>query len=225
MAMPETMRTPNDLDLVVSQEAYGYLRTMSGWTEVPAPSGEPLLTNGVYTIGTTWPPATYQELKERSWQSPQGIAVASLPDIYSWKQRRADPKDIADMELIRSRLHDPAQGTLSPDIMWHEIEAVRSTLPEHLQQAPEAIPALLLAANGLHTIATIYGDPRIGQINEIVGNLERPDYHAVAAYHNGFGLIDDLHLLQEHLTAIGATDEERLLAMAADANSDSVYGK
>jgi len=73
-------------------------------------------------------------------------------------------------------------------------------------------------------VYTLYGHPQIGQVNQIIGDLELPEYQVPAAYHNGFGLIDDARRLQEHLSAVNAPAGDHLLGLAIDPYTDSIYG-
>jgi len=220
----DTSRNPHDIDLAVPDDAFAYLRSSQGWTETQQPDGSPRLTNGIFDVGTGWSDVTHSELKERSWTSPEGLVVAGLPDISAYKQARHSEKDQQDLEALRARLHNPQLPPLSSRVMAHEVKAVRACLPEAVQDDPEAQTALLLAASGLHTIYTLFGHPGIRRVGQIVGSLELAEYGVPAAYHNGFGVVQDLRQLQNHLTNIGASPQDRLVALAADASSDAVYG-
>ncbi|HEX9153227.1 MAG TPA: hypothetical protein VF809_00220 [Candidatus Saccharimonadales bacterium] len=220
MALGGDSRAPCDVDIALPPEAVAYLRSQEGWEE---DNGS--LRNGEYDIGPGWGDQSYESLKERSWETESGIKVASLSDVVSWKTwERGDAKDMADIEEIRGRLLDPTKPPLPSRVIKDEIEIARAVLPEHLRDDPNAQVAIELAANGLATVRALYGDDRIGRPNRIVGDLERPDHLVVATYHNGFGLPDDMRTLQQHMDNIGATDEQRLRAMVADAYSDIVYG-
>jgi hypothetical protein len=153
------------------------------------------------------------------------VKVASLSDVISWKTwERGTPKDLEDVDAIRSRLLDPAKPPLPGRVIADEIAIARSCLPEDVQNHPDAQVAIELAANGLATVRALYGDDRIGRPNQIVGDLERPEYGVLATYHNGFNLPDDMRALQRHMGNIDATPEQRFAAMEADTYSDIVYG-
>jgi hypothetical protein len=219
-ALGDDMRPPRDIDLTVSPGAYTYLREQPGWEEVGG-----TVSDGVFDIGTNWGRATRGELTERSWETEEGVRVASLPDVVAWKTwERGDPKDVADVEAIRDRLLDPSKPPLPDKVIADEIAIARSCLPENLRDSPDAQVAIELAANGLATVRTLYGDDRIGRPGRIVGELELPEYGVIAAYHNGFDLPDDMRTLQRHMDNTGASSEERYAAMAADTYSDADYG-
>jgi hypothetical protein len=220
MALGGDSRTPRDVDIALPPEAVAYLRGQGGWEE---DCGS--LRNGVYDVGSSWGDQPYESLKGRSWETESGIKVASLSDVVSWKTwGRGNEKDMADVAEIRGRLLDPTKLPLSSRMIQDEIEIARAVLPERLRDDPNAQVAIELAANGLATVRALYGDDRIGRPNRIVGDLEKPSHNVVATYHNGFGLPSDMRTLQRHMDNIGATDEQRLRAMVADAYSDIVYG-
>lgn len=225
MALQGGVRQPRDIDLIVSPEAHAYLRNQPDWEPV-TPATSDLLKNGVYEVGTNgWDNLPYEDLRARSWQTADGVKVASLSDVVSWKTwERGTPKDIADVEAIRNRLLDPTKPPLPNNVIADEIAIAWSCLPEDLRDHPDAQVAIELAANGLATVRALYGDDRIGRPNHIVGELELPEYKVVALYHNGFGLPDDMRTLQRRMTNIGASDEQRLEALAADPYTDIEYG-
>lgn len=222
-ALPELGRHPQDIDLTISEDAYRHLRQQSGWEEVEGPSG-PRILKDQFDVGIGWGDATAEELKERSWQTPEGVRIAGLADVYTWKQSRGMEKDERDTAAIRERLQDPAQGPLPSHLTEHEREAIREALPEHLRDSPDAQQMIELAANGLAITSILYGDRRIGKVNQIIGDIEKPNYNVAATYHNGFDTVEDVALLQQHLDNIGASDEEHLLGAAGETYSDASYG-
>lgn len=222
-ALPELGRHPQDIDLTVTVDVYRHLREQPGWQEAQG-SDRPRILKDQFDVGIDWGDSTTEDLKQRGWQMPDGTHVASLADVYSWKQLRGMDKDERDTEAVRERLQDPKQGLLPSHLIEHEYEAVREALPERLRDNPDAQQMIELAANGLAITSILYGDQRIGKVNQIIGEVEKPDYNVAATYHNGFGTAEDAARLQEHLENIGATDEEHLLATAAETYSDAAYG-
>jgi len=223
LALPG-FREPNDTDLALSEGAFSYLHSQPDWQEVTDPGGATRLLKDGFDVGVGWGPTNFEDLKARSWRTPDGLQVAGLPDVYAYKQRRESDLDVYDMTAIRERLHDPAQAPLLARLIPHEVAVARGCLPEELQDDPDAQDAILLAANGMHIVYTLYGHPQIGQANQIVGDVEAPEYQVPATYHNGFGLVDDMQRLQQHLKAIKAPIEDRLLGLAIDPYTDAVYG-
>lgn len=73
-------------------------------------------------------------------------------------------------------------------------------------------------------MTTLYGDPATGRLGRIIGDLERPEFAVLAGYHHGGGLLDAVTALHQHLTRCGASIDDVLDAIAADAYSDAVYG-
>lgn len=219
-------RGPRDTDVALPRGAFEYLRAQGGWEEIVGDDGEvsvirrPGLDVGIGWGGT----ADYEGLRARSWQTGSGLRVAGLPDVYAYKQRRRSDGDMQDMQTIRDRLQGPDSSPLAARFIPHEVAAARACLPEELQDDPEAELAVLLAANGLHIVRTLYGHPQIDQANQIVGDLERPEFNVPATYHNGFGLEQDAMRLQAHMRNIGAPAHDRRLALAIDPYTDAFYG-
>ncbi|MET9031205.1 hypothetical protein ABZW96_37360 [Nocardia sp. NPDC004168] len=219
------LRGSHSLDLVVPEAAYRYLREQPGWSEVRFAGEYRMLRHGdlEVSIKRGHEPG-HRELASRAWRTPEGIQVAGLADVYAFKQARRLPKDVTDIALIRARLLDPNQPPLTGHVLQREIQAVRSFLPDTALNHPDAGVAVRLAAHGKYITSTLHGDPGVGQVNQIIGDLELPEYRVPATYHNGFGLAEDGRLLQQHLGNIGASPHERLDAAAADTYSDAVYG-
>ncbi|OQS16362.1 hypothetical protein B0T36_06320 [Nocardia donostiensis] len=213
------------LEVSVTEDAYRYLREQPGWSHTQAADGTPRLVDGNMSIGMGWDAGpSHPDLFGRSWTTPEGIHVASLPDVYAVLQERGSPQDLLDAAAIRHRLLDPTQPPLPAPMLAREMDTIRSILPAEALDHPDADIAVRLGANGMHIASTLYGDPAVGRANQIIGDLELPGYRVPATYHNGFGLAEDGRLLQEHLGNIGARPHERLDAAAADTYSDSVYG-
>ncbi|MEU7631667.1 hypothetical protein AB0C34_17015 [Nocardia sp. NPDC049220] len=124
---------------------------------------------------------------------------------------------------IRDRLLDP-HNPLPEAVLTPQIAALRTALPASVLDHPGAHQAVVLAARGLHIVTTLYGDPATGQLGRIIGDLERPEFAVLAAYHHGGGLLDAITALHQHLTRCGASIDDILDAIAAEAYSDAVYG-
>lgn len=224
-SMPEVVSMPDQVNVSLSEGAYRALREQDGWIEVAGAQGYTLQNaNLQLTAGMGWEHATHDQLLSRSWTIRNGLGVASLSDTYAAQQHRASEKDLHITEAIRKRLQDPEAVPTEKRQLAYEQAQVRLALPEYLHDHEDAEVAIHLAANALHAVGVQYGDARIGRVNQIIGELELPEYGVSAMYHNGFGTVEDLGMLQRHLTNIHATDEERLIALVADAYSDSVYG-
>jgi hypothetical protein len=241
----QPFRQPYDIDIVVSEGVFRHLRAQHpDWQESQFLEGAPRLRGDNYDIGLAWwyPPqhsayqkVGYEKLRERGWRTQAGITVASLADVSAWKGARNSSQDRKDLAFLQAELHSSTHGPLPWHTMPYEIAAIKSILPEHLQQDPEAQNAIWLAASGLHTVSTLYGHRSIGRANQIIGELELPSYNVAATYHNGFGLLDDLQRLQQHFDTVNAADlqqgrpltfgtQDQLDGLAADAYSDAVYG-
>lgn len=222
-ALAGAMRPPNDMDVSVSEDGFRHLRAQ-GWSERRFPDGFVVVTNGEIEASIGRGGVTHNDLAARAWRTESGIRVAGLSDITAAKWRRGLPKDFDDLDRVRSALLDPGRTPLAESVLGRQIRKVRATLPEWVLEHPYAPVAVRLAADGMYAVNALYGDPEVGAILQIVGELEKPEFLVPASYHNGFGLEADLRRLQDHMDNIRAGALERLLAMAADANSDLKFG-
>ncbi|WP_433574773.1 hypothetical protein [Nocardia brasiliensis] len=213
------------LVLSVPEGAYRFLRGQPGWSEHQSADGGPRLANGDYIVGMGWTRGpSHTDLLGRAWRTPAGTRVAGLPDVYAMMQERGAVQDLRDTALIRAWLGDPRRPPLPEHVIARQIAAVRSAMPDGLLRHADAPVATRLAANGMHTVCTLYGDPGVGRANQIIGDLELAEYRVMATYHNGFGMVEDLRDLQQHMRNVGAGPGVTLDAVAADAYSDAVYG-
>ncbi|MFJ1454783.1 amidase family protein [Nocardia sp. N2S4-5] len=222
-AFPGGTRPPHDTDVSVSEGGFRRLREQ-GWTERRFPDGFVLVTNGEIEAAVGWGGISHDDLLMRAWRTRSGLHVAGLSDVTAAKWRRGLPKDFRDLEWVRSALLDPRRAPLPEAVLDRQIRKVRATLPEWVLDHPYAPVAVRLAADGMYAVNALYGDPEVGAILPIVGELEKAEFLVPASYHNGFGLEDDLQRLQDHMENIRAGALDRLLAMAADANSDLRFG-
>lgn len=225
MTLDGEARPPRDVDIMVPPQAFQHLRNQPGWEAKTLPSGAVALTNGQHEVAVndgTWP--SRETLQEVGWKTPGGLHVAGLQPVYGWKQERDAERDQTDTAAIRKRLLSPDLPPLPEHVMRREIEMARSTLPEHLRDDPETQLAIRLAANGIYTVTTLYGDPALRRANEIIGTLEQ-NHGAIATYHHGFDLVATGQRLQEHFdNTPGVTKQDRLDGMVAETYSDASYG-
>lgn len=100
------IRETRDLDLVLSPELFQQYQ-QRGWKEKMRPNGKPSLTKGKVELyldvnaGDFNP--TFEELKSRE-QIIQGFPFISLRDLLKFKQAYNRPKDLQDIETIKSLL-------------------------------------------------------------------------------------------------------------------------
>ncbi len=222
-ALPE-FRSPNDVDIAIPEAAFNHLRQQPDWEEKESFDGTPRLVKETLDVGMGWgDTADYDDLRSRSWVI-SNLLVAGLPDTYAYKHRRRQGNDVADMQAVQAYLHNPNRGPFLVQQIPHEFAAALNCLPIELQDHPDAARAALLAANGMHIVYTLYGHPEIRQANQIIGELEEPEFGVPALYHNGFGLLRDARALQQHLANISAPTHDRLLALAIDPYTDADYG-
>jgi len=207
LALGGTFRVPHDIDLAVSQEGFNELRrTHPEWTESALSGGRPRLQGDGFDVSVGWH-KTQEALQERSWKISRELRVAGLSDVYAWKDQRDLAEDRDDLAILRARLQGEDSLPLTPDVMPQEIDFVQNCLPEHLRDDPDAETAILLAANGLHIVRTVYGDITQGYVNRIVGDMERIEYGALATYHEGGRHTPDgMRWLMRHFSAVNAAD-------------------
>ncbi|MFC9999647.1 hypothetical protein [Nocardia sp. NPDC127526] len=125
---------------------------------------------------------------------------------------------------IRERLHDPATARTDWPVAA-EINLIRAALPAEVLADPDADRAIELAARGLYVLRVLYPDPaETGRAGLIVGELERPEYRALATYHHAGGALAAIGVLVRQLTGVDASTGDILDAVAADMWSDAVYG-
>ncbi len=165
---------------------------------------------------------SYEGLLERGRTTEDGV-YAGLPDNYAVMQYDGDTPETA---AIRQRLLNPELPPLELELMPREHALVLSLLEKvpGAEDDPMYAMVVQLATHALYTQFTLYGDPDIRQINQIVGSLETADKGVFATYHNGFELIKNLGALLQHMKNIGATVQETLNALLAAIYSDIVYG-
>jgi hypothetical protein len=212
--------SPQDIDLAVSPEGYGYLRQQPDLREVRFPDGVTRLRteDGLFDIGIGGQNVSHEELKQRSWGTT--INIAGLPDLSAWKQTRNLAKDRVHMQLMRTYLLDPTRKPFPAHMLPRELAIASTEKFNH----PNTDRARLLAANGLVRVFTLYGDRQIRRANQIIGKLEREEYRVPATYHNGFGVEKDMDTFQRQLKKRGASAGERTLALATDPYTDSNFG-
>lgn len=236
-ALGEDFRTPHDVDVAVSPDAFSYLRDQDGWAERRSENGGVLITNGEVEVGLGWndDTQTYEKLRERSWVTESGILVAGLSDVFAYKTKRGTEKDEQDLAAMRERLQNPAASPLSERVTAREADVIYNCLPEHVRDHPDVRQGIREGAEGMLIVNTLYGDPEIGNVNQIVGDLEKPEYRVPATYHNGHDLPHDVRRLTQHMDDVNEADAAagRPLTfspgdygdgVAAETLTDSVYG-
>lgn len=150
---------------------------------------------------------------------------AALPGRYAAMQRSGDTYETA---VIRYCLLNPAQPPLSLGVLAREENELAPVFGRiaGASDDPQYGAAKQLAAHALFTCYTLYGDPVFGEVNQIVGKLEKPEYGVRAFYHNAFGILQDAHDLQTHFDNLGGSISaaDRLDGLVADIYTDIVYG-
>lgn len=91
------IRDSDDIDMVVSQEAFGKL-DQAGWQHDKW-SDQVVLKRDEFDIGTTWAGEKVGTLLQKA-TVVEGIPYLSLADLRAWKSNRGRPKDLRDIELI-----------------------------------------------------------------------------------------------------------------------------
>ncbi|MGW4093732.1 helix-turn-helix domain-containing protein [Nocardia sp. NPDC004718] len=191
-----------------------------------------VLARGRFRVSVGWPGVetgivSHEDLADRSWQpAGGGPRVALLADVYAWTQ---ETQDSASADWIKDHLLSPACVPLPAEVIAREIEEVTEILrarvsPEQLAD-PEIRRGIRLAAEGLFANRTLYGHPDIGRANHLHDDaFELREFGVAALYHNGMSVAEDLRHIVDNGVLHGAELREIILAIAADAWSDLVYG-
>jgi len=147
-AFPESARRPHDIDLSVPNDIYEQLRSLPSWQVCETTyRTKNILRSRQCDIGVGWGGMDHTALFKRSWQTTDGLHIANISTIYSWKQARTAAKDKKDAAIIRKNLHTPLP--VSADILKYEIARLTSCLPVHLRHHATCEWAMHLAAHGL----------------------------------------------------------------------------
>jgi len=98
----DLQRPIDDLDLFVSETAYDRLK--KGATEVEKKPGVVALQVGVPSVEIlkTFPGVQYADvlLRAASTKDSQGLRVAAIEDLLTWKRAEGRPKDLEDLRKI-----------------------------------------------------------------------------------------------------------------------------
>lgn len=188
-------------------------------TERPArllSMGEWKLSEHVTSLLVTSPQAAMHE---------ETSLLGNLPYLYTAMQYDGDSPGTA---AIREQLIHRDRPPLPLEALTREVAELTPVFDRipNVQNDPQHEAALQLASNALFTLYTLYGDPKIGTVNQIVGTLEQPGYAVRAFYHNAFGVLSDMHDLQTHFDNLGnrISTADRLDGVVADLYTDIIYG-
>lgn len=219
------IRRGQDLDFVADEGVYGYLRNQRGMEEVVSPDGFRHLVQDDIDVSLSWGGKSVEQLREGSY-THNGVAMAGLPDVYEYKEHRGEPKDLADLQIIRDRLY--GDKPLPLGMLKGETEFVESCLPEHLHGRPE----LQVAANGLYIVRTVFGDES-NTVRSYNGPVEQGAVPATfhAWEHTAFGLRDgqrNIDVVNDRRVQQGQEplydDDDRVAHAAGYGNHDVILG-
>jgi hypothetical protein len=218
-------RRAADIDLAVSEGLYRHLREQPGIEEVMWPGGDPRLKGEGIDVGVGWAGRSVDELRQGGYTN-EGVQVAGLPDVYAYKQERGEPKDHADLTILRNRLY--GDKPLPPGMLKGETEFLNGIVPAELHGRPE----LHVAANGLYVVRTVFGDEGAG-VRTYSGTVEQGNvpatYHAWHHTANGLrGGQQNMSLANAEAAAEGRPepydDSDRLAHAAGYGNHDVILG-
>ncbi len=208
--------------IVVGAEALRATRKSHGWNDVTTPTGERQITKDGLTLATKWNGYDAATLQERG-ATVDDVKYAGLPDVYEWAQANSPETASA----IQARVYD---HLLPYELLAGELTFLESVLgPEISNNA-----AVRLAANGLHIVRTLFGDPRDtdGRVRSYQGTVQTGP--VLAAYHHLLHTTDGIERLPRHFAKVNeqrrqlgkaALGIEDLYAMvAAFAYHDSIMG-
>lgn len=99
------IRTSRDIDLVVSQSLFSQLEASADW-RASERHGEVVLERDDAEAWLSWGSEGQPNFDElyQSGTTVDGIRLASLDFVLSWKRDQADPKHQADVRLIEDYL-------------------------------------------------------------------------------------------------------------------------
>lgn len=151
--------------------------------------------------------------------------LSGLPSLYTAMQYGGDTQHTA---MIRERLLSREQPLLPLEVLARETDELMPVFGRiaGAESDPQYEAAVHLASHALFTLYTLYGDPRTGVSNQIVGSLEKPEHGVRAFYHNAMEIIRELHDLQTHFDNLGnrISAADRLDGLVAELYTDIVYG-
>jgi hypothetical protein len=214
-----------DTDIAVEDETYRQLRENHDLQEDVQPNGYRHLVGNGYDISVGWGGRSMSELQQRGYIH-NGVHIVGLPDVYEHKQNRGLPKDQADLQIIRDRLYG---DKILPDAMLQgELGFIKSFMPERLHDRPE----LLVAANGLVIVRTVFGHADEG-VRTYAGSVETEGvpatYHEWK--HSGLGAQDgQVHIDRDEAKRAAAglppkyTDNGRVAGVSGYTYHDSILG-
>lgn len=228
MLVGPDVRRAQDIDVAVTDDLFAHLRSQPDMEYQVLADGHRRVVGGGFDFSVGWDGKSVQKLQQGGYVTDQGLHVVGLPDLYARKQNRLLPKDPADLEIIRQRLH--SGGPLPRELLAGELDFVLGCMPEHLRDPDR--PELVVAANGLYLVRTLFGEEG-GEVRTYSGSVER--HQVPAAYHawehSAYGARDG----QRNMDAIDAgrqrrglppmfSDRNRLTAMAGYSNHDAILG-
>lgn len=194
------------LELTVDQEAYRALRETDGWQDTI----EDLRREGVVVSSGS------PETVARRGFAMSGVRYEGLPDIYGLAQATGDreTEDLIRGYLLSADVQLPMEATVG------EIGRLNSKLPERLQGSPE----LVVAAQGLYAVRTLYGS--LADANSAHAYRGSYETEVVASlYHNHEHTWHDVtNGVIRQAARAGMTDDQLSASVAAAAVHDMVMG-
>lgn len=107
-----SMRSTQDIDMIVTQKIYDRLRE-EGWKEKIRPDSDRshILLEDPFDVSVGWSVNDYKPDSQRLISSAElieGIPFVALQEVLRWKRACRRPKDIRDIQLIEhyARSHD-----------------------------------------------------------------------------------------------------------------------
>lgn len=132
LTLPHAARCPHDLDLSIPQDIYRQFRSLPEWQHTETTyRTKNILRNSKCDIGIGWGGLDHAALQKRSWQTTDGLHVANITSLYTWKCTRHANKDSRDATIIYDYLHS---NTLLPShAMRYETAQLVLSLPKQLR--------------------------------------------------------------------------------------------
>ncbi|NUS43397.1 MAG: hypothetical protein HOQ24_06890 [Mycobacteriaceae bacterium] len=191
----------------------------------------PVLEHGLFRVsvgvrGVGQDTVSHADLLSRAWGGSN--PVASLADVVSWNQQQDRPGPADTWDWIKQQLLSSTRPPLDDALIAREIAEITEILaaqytPEQLAD-PQVKRGIALAAEGMFVSRVVYGHPEVGRANRLHDDaFEKRELGVRAFFHNGMDMAAGL---RNAMNAMGpdADIHEVVLAMIADAWSDSMYG-
>lgn len=95
------LRSTNDVDMVVSDEAYAHYRDTLQWTEFVQDNGKKVLTHDGYNLMHTWMGKSFKRIRQNAFEL-KGVWFMDIDDLIEAKRHLGRRKDASDIALLQT---------------------------------------------------------------------------------------------------------------------------